>query len=131
MKRLFAAASLALLAFRISAQDATITIHADQVQHPISRYLTGACIEDVNHEIYDGLYSQMIFGESFQESPKEHPGLSGMWRAVHRGEVQGVYALETNDCFVGSQSQRITYTRGNGEIGIANSSLNHWGMYFI
>ena len=131
MKRLFAAASLALLAFRISAQDATITIHADQVQHPISRYLTGACIEDVNHEIYGGLYSQMIFGESFQESPKEQPGLSGMWRAVHRGEVQGVYALETNDCFVGSQSQRITYTRGNGEIGIANSSLNHWGMYFI
>ena len=33
------------------------------------RYLTGACIEDVNHEIYGGIYSQMIFGESFQEPP--------------------------------------------------------------
>jgi hypothetical protein len=29
--------------------------------------MTGACLEDVNHEVYGGLYSQMIFGESFQE----------------------------------------------------------------
>jgi len=48
---------------------ATITIHADKVLHTLSRHLTGACIEDVNHEIYGGLYSQMIFGESFQEPP--------------------------------------------------------------
>ncbi len=33
----------------------------------------GACIEDVNHEIYGGLYSQMIFGESFQEPPRPVP----------------------------------------------------------
>jgi hypothetical protein len=31
--------------------------------------MTGVCIEDVNHEIYGGIYSQMIFGESFQEPP--------------------------------------------------------------
>ncbi|WP_161604741.1 family 16 glycoside hydrolase [Roseiconus nitratireducens] len=39
----------------------------------MSPYLTGACIEDVNHEIYGSLYSQMIFGESFQEPSKESP----------------------------------------------------------
>src|ERR1039458_3931925 len=50
-----------------AAQEAQIVIHADQVSGRVSRYLTGACIEDVNHEIYGGLYSQMIFGESFQE----------------------------------------------------------------
>ncbi len=44
-----------------------ILVHADQVSHRLSPYLTGACIEDVNHEIYGGLYSQMLFGESFQE----------------------------------------------------------------
>jgi alpha-L-arabinofuranosidase len=43
------------------AQDARIVLHADQTVHRVSRYLTGACIEDVNHEIYGGLYSQMIF----------------------------------------------------------------------
>jgi hypothetical protein len=29
----------------------------------------GGCIEDVNHEIYGGLYDQRIFGESFEEPP--------------------------------------------------------------
>lgn len=60
-------------------------VHADQVSHRLSRYLTGACIEDVNHEIYGGLYSQMIFGESFQEPPPAVPpkgftAYGGQWR---------------------------------------------------
>ncbi len=64
---------IALFAAAASAQEARIIVHADRVLHPISRYLTGACIEDVNHEIYGGLYSQMIFGESFQEPPASSP----------------------------------------------------------
>src|ERR1039458_2760922 len=39
-----------------AAQEAEIVVHANQVTHRVSRYLTGACIEDVNHEIYGGLY---------------------------------------------------------------------------
>jgi len=31
--------------------------------------MTGACLEDVNHEVYGGIYSQMLYGESFQEPP--------------------------------------------------------------
>jgi hypothetical protein len=54
-------------------QDAAITIRADQVLHPVSHYLTGACIEDVNHEIYGGIDSQMIFGESFAEAVPQLP----------------------------------------------------------
>src|SRR5271170_5463002 len=53
--------------FTGQAVEANIEIQADQPGKPVSRYLTGACIEDVNHEIYGGLYSQMLFGESFQE----------------------------------------------------------------
>ena len=50
------------------AQPAQIQINAGQVTNSISPYLgTGACLEDVNHEVYGGIYSQMIFGESFQE----------------------------------------------------------------
>jgi hypothetical protein len=44
-----------------------ITVDAGKPAGTVSRLLTGACIEDVNHEIYGGIYSQMIFGESFQE----------------------------------------------------------------
>jgi hypothetical protein len=58
------------------AQEATITVHADQVVHRVARYLTGACLEDVNHEVYGGIDSQMIFGESFAE-PAPLPPLRG------------------------------------------------------
>jgi len=46
-----------------------IKVDASKVLGRVSRHLTGGCLEDVNHEIYGGLYSQMVFGESFQESP--------------------------------------------------------------
>ena len=67
------------------AQEARLVVHADQVSHRLSRYLTGACIEDVNHEIYGGLYSQMVFGECLQEPPPPAPlkgfsGFGGSWR---------------------------------------------------
>src|SRR5712664_179024 len=56
---------------------ASITVNADQVLHTNSPYLTGACIEDVNHEIYGGMDSQMIFGESFQEPASPSTPLVG------------------------------------------------------
>ncbi len=60
---------------------------------PVSKYLTGACIEDVNHEIYGGIYSQMIFGESFQEPSLQFPAkgfsaFGGEWRLT-QPEMQG------------------------------------------
>ena len=77
----------------VQAQDATITVHADQVLHCVSRYLTGACIEDVNHEVYGGIDSQMIFGESFAEPPPQPPlkGFSvfgGKWTLAEEGGIQ-------------------------------------------
>lgn len=44
-----------------------IKVDASKVEQKITPYLYGACIEDVNHEIYGGLYDQKIFGESFEE----------------------------------------------------------------
>lgn len=72
-------------------QKALIDIRADKPTTPVSRLLTGACIEDVNHEIYGGLSSQMIFGESFQEPPtlprlKGFRVLGGRWQ-VRQGEL--------------------------------------------
>ena len=70
---------------------AMIHVHADQTVARVSPFTTGACIEDVNHEIYGGLYSQMVFGESFQEPPitANPPGFTsygGIWR-IKAGEV--------------------------------------------
>lgn len=73
------------------AEDARITIDASREMNRVSRFLTGACIEDVNHEIYGGIYSQMIFGESFQEPPVAVPiegftAFGGTW-ALKDGAV--------------------------------------------
>jgi len=44
-----------------------VTIDVATVENQINGSIYGACIEDVNHEIYGGLYDQKIFGESFEE----------------------------------------------------------------
>ncbi|HEY3861387.1 MAG TPA: hypothetical protein VGO59_05810 [Verrucomicrobiae bacterium] len=113
-----------------ASEDAVITVHEDKVLHPVSRYLTGACIEDVNHEIYGGLYSQMVFGESFQEPPGPD-GVSKMWRAARSGSASGQFSVETNQPFVGAQCQRMAFMGGAGEAGIENQGLNRWGMSFV
>src|ERR1022692_3638653 len=87
--------TIVVLQANAKAQEATITIHADQVLHTNSPYLTGACIEDVNHEIYGGIDSQMIFGESFAEPAAPLPlkgfkAYEGRWTLADDGSVQGV-----------------------------------------
>ena len=69
-------AAALLISATALAQEASITTHTDRAGPTLSHYMTGACIEDVNHEIYGGLYSQMIFGESFQE-PAPMPAIAG------------------------------------------------------
>jgi hypothetical protein len=93
-RRSIPVALLAIGLLVVSASHATeteIRIQADHVLGNVSRYLTGACIEDVNHEIYGGIYSQLVFGESFQEpaAPPQFPGFStlgGNW-TLDRGRL--------------------------------------------
>jgi alpha-L-arabinofuranosidase len=51
------------------ADAAVIHVDAGHVVNHVTPWMTGSCIEDVNHEIYGGLYDQKIFGESFEEPP--------------------------------------------------------------
>ena len=134
----FAICLFVIVAAHGHAAGVTINVQADHVVGPVSRLLTGACIEDVNHEIYGGLYSQMLFGESFQEpapSPpgqtENAPGLSGMWRPVGRGTAAGRYVIISERPFAGRQSQQVMFDSGEGEWGIENQGLNHWGVNFV
>jgi Alpha-L-arabinofuranosidase C-terminal domain/Domain of Unknown Function (DUF1080) len=91
-------ATLALSWNRVQGDDAsaakvTLRVEAGKDGRRVSRYLTGACIEDVNHEIYGGIYSQMVFGESFQEPGFRQPirdfvAHGGTW-ATHDAELDG------------------------------------------
>ena len=49
-----------------SSEVASIKV-SNKVSNRITRFMTGACLEDVHHEVYGGIYSQMLYGESFQE----------------------------------------------------------------
>ncbi|MFO0925747.1 MAG: DUF1080 domain-containing protein [Gemmataceae bacterium] len=91
-----------------AAEEATIRVRADRPAARVSRYLTGVCIEDVNHEIYGGLYSQLLFGESFQEPPPASPiaGFAthgGRWQvrdgAVHVDAADGPKLVSTRPAF--------------------------------
>ncbi|HVS39704.1 MAG TPA: alpha-L-arabinofuranosidase C-terminal domain-containing protein [Gemmataceae bacterium] len=64
---------LAAAAFAATPPDSTIAVDAGKVLNQTTRLHYGSCIEDVNHEIYGGLYAQQIFGESFEEPPRFAP----------------------------------------------------------
>merc|ERR1719230_1187448 len=66
-----------------------------QVVGNASSHLIGAGIEDVNHELYGGLYSQMIFGETFSEPPGAD-GVSGSAMPTWTGLGDGKYNLTTD-----------------------------------
>ena len=54
----------------VSAYAQTLTVDADKVLCNVEPLIYGAGAEDVNHEIYGGLYDQKIFGEGFEEPAK-------------------------------------------------------------
>ncbi|GAA4095008.1 alpha-L-arabinofuranosidase C-terminal domain-containing protein [Mucilaginibacter panaciglaebae] len=94
MKHLFcisiSATGLAFFALAASAQNARITVDASKVLNKIPSKMYGSCIEDVNHEIYGGLYDQRLYGESFEEPapPISYRGwktLNGQWTANDGG----------------------------------------------
>lgn len=51
----------------LPAKSQTLTVDASKVLCHIEPLIYGAGAEDVNHEIYGGLYDQKIFGEGFEE----------------------------------------------------------------
>ncbi len=79
--------SIVLTAAALAAAPGGATIHVDagNVTSRTTRLMYGSCIEDVNHEIYGGLYAQQVFGESFEEPPRFAPpgwtGYGGSWSA--------------------------------------------------
>lgn len=115
------------IALCMTATAQTLTVDAEKVLCRIEPLIYGAGAEDVNHEIYGGLYDQKIFGEGFEEPVPENAAnrqeISGMWSAV------GVGAFEHDSLisFTGKFSQKIS---GKAGTGIYNLGLNRWGIAF-
>ena len=77
MRRLTTTLAAIIVAMAVHAQGIKLEIHPDKVIGNITPLLYGAGMEDVNHEIYGGVYSQRIFGESFEEGIKPE-GFKGL-----------------------------------------------------
>jgi alpha-L-arabinofuranosidase len=70
----------------LGADQNHILVDAADVRNAIPPTMFGTCIEDVNHEIYGGLYGQLIMGESFEEPAsgvnyKDWKKYGGYWAA--------------------------------------------------
>lgn len=97
------------------AQEARITVHASHVLHRVTRTMTGACLEDVNHEVYGGLFSQMLFGESFQEPALPAP-LTGFTPYGGDWSLEGdTVSVSASD---GPRLMADIPALGDGEVGV-------------
>ena len=94
-------------------------IELKNANKPVLKTLLGACLEDVNHELYGGIWSQMIYGESFEEPPTDENGVSGMW-----------LPLDTKGCEWTEGGFSGTHRQILKNAGIYNRGLNQSGMYF-
>ena len=112
-------------------RSATVRIDAAKVEQHITPWLYGACIEDVNHEIYGGIYDQKIFGESFEE-PDATQDLSAF------SKYEGIWCVSDGVVAVSaSRGGKVVYNGaeiGDGvvetDIRFDNERGNMGGMLF-
>jgi hypothetical protein len=101
----------------VSAQDAKIVVDASKVTNKISPLIYGSGMEDVNHEVYGGLYDQKIFGEGFEE-----PAVGMQFRNFSRYE--GYWGLDGQNLSVGSHagakliSEMSAFENGSAEVDL-------------
>jgi len=50
-----------------AARGATIHVQADKILHGVTPRMIGVNLEDLNYQCYGGLYSQLLYGENFEE----------------------------------------------------------------
>lgn len=85
------------------AQTAEVKVDVSAVEANITPWLYGSCIEDVNHEIYGGIYDQKIYGESFEE-PDRTQDLSGF------SKYEGIWSVKDDVVAVSaSRGGKIIY----------------------
>ncbi len=102
-------------------KDIRVTVNAEKTEGTVTPYLYGACIEDVNHEIYGGLYDQKVFGESFEE-PVPTPKMKGF--TAYEGEWTG----EGNQLSVSAApGAKLVYDGEGGETTSAEVELKFNG----
>ena len=110
--------------------------------------LVGAALEDINFSLYPGLYSQLVFGESFEEShiqgmalPKgdstwagcaADPACHATWAVSAVGYNRSARAIDIDSSkpHTGKQalSLRCLAAPCGEQIGVSQMGLHRWGL---
>lgn len=117
----------------------TLQVRPSVKRGEISPWLYGACMEDVNHELYGGIWSQMIFGESFAEPaealiPEGFKAAGGFWKTESDGQGGSLLVsdeqndgpkmlLDGTECTAGRVSADM-YWEGEGPNGFVIKTSN-------
>ena len=113
------------------ARDPRLTVDASQVLRRITPIMYGSCIEDVNHEIYGGLYDQKIFGESFEEPS---PGMNFVNFTKFEGSWNLVQSIVSVQSWPGAKlvSNIPGFTDGSAEVNLkfTGASGDNAGLIF-
>jgi alpha-L-arabinofuranosidase len=102
-----------------------IVVDPQTVLNRVAPAMFGAGVEDVNHEVYGGLYAQRIFGESFEEpvpdtDPAGWRSYGGRWGAdgtgLHvRGGPGPKLVLQDSDLADGTVEASLVVSNDQGE----------------
>jgi hypothetical protein len=104
----------------------SLVAHADQLLFPPNDHFVCAGIEDVNHELYGGLYAQLLYGESFEEPAEAPSGVCSTWLPEAGGAGCG-YATSGAAPWTGVQLQTLW---GGAGCGVQNRGLGSGGLAF-
>ncbi|MBR5454565.1 MAG: DUF1080 domain-containing protein, partial [Rikenellaceae bacterium] len=128
----FAAAMLVAPVLATAEESSIVKVDAAKVEQRVTPYLYGSCMEDVNHEIYGGLYDQRIFGESFEE-PAPMPRFEhfdvfdGKW-SYGDGQLlslasNGAKIVSKEPLTEGTVSVDMKFDKARSGVGLQNAGL--------
>ena len=107
-----------------SVEPATLQIDASHPRVQVSSYLYGLMIEEINHSLDGGLYSELIQNRVF----KDDPSIPVHWSVVQSGGGVGSITLDTTQPIANTAlttSLKVSVTREQ-RVGAANDG--YWGI---
>ena len=118
---------------RVYGIDAILNVDHQATAGEVGTLLYGACLEDVNHELYGGIWSQMVYGESFAEPSssmniQDFTSYGGSWNTQEEDGVRQIVAgrhdgigpklmIEGTQCETGVVSADVWVGEGEGPAG--------------
>ena len=114
----------ALFALTVSAtwaQDATITVRADEPGPRISPRLYGLFFEEINHAGDGGLYAELVRNRGFEDAATPEG-----WSLLKGPDAEGLMALDDTHPLTAADPHSLRVEVRSGRVGVVNDG--YWGI---